>query len=410
MSTLGRLLAAKEPLLDYSLQQLEEITGKRGVDAALVGEIATKAARVTVELGLDPDCQGEELYEALLARVQQDDLRLAKILGGTDPDSLDEMLPLILERINRLDMPRSGFFMKEEVAERMLETMPPPHILAKLGYSNVKDLIASESLYEIFLALRFAEDPDWLNEFIKLYQALEAKDFTTRDIVVVPFSYDKWGDIAQKFIQKKLHNVTHSKEMGAIALMPVKDFRMPGMTSKVLPLILHYFNEIRLYSAFFKLVSTKRNFGKVIVDTIIADTPVTKIVQGQAIHWRVIQRYFGKLKDESHPEIFMPHLQPEDLHYRKAEKLLFEIDPEMKFWEGLDYVGVLKSDQVVPMAFMDISLSYANQLPYTEHYLYHFRESLWNEIFARYMGQKNLEEQILRRLDNQLVKPEEVEL
>jgi hypothetical protein len=55
---------------------------------------------------------------------------------------------------------------------------------------------------------------------------------------------------------------------------------------------------------------------------------------------------------------------------------------------------------------MDLSLSYSNDIPYEDRYLYHFRESLWNEVFARYMGEKALEEQLLEKLDNAIIKPE----
>jgi diphthamide synthase (EF-2-diphthine--ammonia ligase) len=41
-----------------------------------------------------------------------------------------------------------------------------------------------------------------------------------------------------------------------------------------------------------------------------------------------------------------------------------------------------------------------------DRYLYHFREALWNEVFARYMGEKVLEEQLLEKLDNAVIKPE----
>jgi hypothetical protein len=55
---------------------------------------------------------------------------------------------------------------------------------------------------------------------------------------------------------------------------------------------------------------------------------------------------------------------------------------------------------------MDISLSYSNDIKYADRYLYHFRESLWNEVFARYFGEKILEQQLLEKLDNAVVKPE----
>jgi hypothetical protein len=55
---------------------------------------------------------------------------------------------------------------------------------------------------------------------------------------------------------------------------------------------------------------------------------------------------------------------------------------------------------------MDLSLGYSNSIGFENRYLYHFREALWNEIFARYMGEKALEEQLLEKLDNAVISPE----
>jgi hypothetical protein len=132
---------------------------------------------------------------------------------------------------------------------------------------------------------------------------------------------------------------------------------------------------------------------------------------GQYIHWRVIQRYFGKLKDESHLEAFEPHVQPEDLHWRRAEDLLYKIDPELEFWKDRDFVG-LNLGEKTPISFnlFDVSFAYSNSEPYEGRYAYHFRESLWNEIFVRYMSYENLETQILQQLDNDMVAPEKLKV
>jgi hypothetical protein len=186
----------------------------------------------------------------------------------------------------------------------------------------------------------------------------------------------------------------------------MKEAHMTGITLKVMPLLFHYFNEIRLYSSFFKLMQSKQNFGAIVSDTLIADPAHIKITDNAHIHWRVIQRYFGKLVGEKHPEIFEPHVQPEDLHWRRAESVMYEIDPELEFWDGLDYVGVLKGTDAITFNLMDVSLSYSNGIAYQDRYLYHFREALWNEVFARYFGEKVLEEQLLVKLDNAVISPE----
>jgi hypothetical protein len=165
---------------------------------------------------------------------------------------------------------------------------------------------------------------------------------------------------------------------------------------------------VRLYSAYFKLLAHKRNFGRILSETLIADTPPIHLMAHGNVHWRVIQRYYGKIGEgDKHPEIFQPHLQPEDLHWRAAEKILYQVDPEMGLWRDLDYVAVQKGHDTVTFNLMDVVLSYANSIAYPERYLYHFRESLWNEVFARYVGEKVLREDLLIKLDNAVVKPEE---
>ncbi|HVQ44513.1 MAG TPA: hypothetical protein VMT30_06110 [Candidatus Saccharimonadia bacterium] len=408
MSTIGRFLQAKEPLFDHALHQLELRTQQKGLDVRLAAEIAESAAHRTKQLGLSPSATGPELYAALIKKVGEHDDHLARAIGGTDPSDLREMIPLIVKAAEAAPLPKDGWFLTVDKAKEMLRRMPPMAIMDRLGHHLVSRLLEEEDIFELFLALRFAEPPEFLNDFDKLYLDLTPADFEHRRIKVVPFAASKWGDIAEHFIQKKRHNITHSKEMGAIAVMPMTETHMTGVTLKVMPLLFHYFNEIRLYSSFFKLMQAKKNFGAIISDTLIADPAHVKITDTAHIHWRVIQRYFGKLTTEVHPEIFEPHVQPEDLHWRRAEDILYEIDPELKFWQNLDYVAVPKgpAHDTITFNLMDISLGYSNAIAYEDRYLYHFREALWNEVFARYFGEKVLEHELLEKLNNAVIKPE----
>ncbi len=252
MSTIGQFLQAKEPLFDHALAQLEQVSGRHGADVKLAAEITEKVANRTKQLGLDTDASGEKLYAALLAKVKQDDDHLARAIGGHDPEDLAEMIPLIVKAAEAAPLPKDGWFLREEKARAMLRACPPEAVMERLGYHLVSQMLEQENVYELFLALRFVETPEWLNAFDGLYRDLKASDFEPRDIRIVPFDKAKWGDIAEHFIAKKRHNITNSKEIGAIAVMPMTETRMPGVTMKVLPLLCHYYNEIRLYSSLFR--------------------------------------------------------------------------------------------------------------------------------------------------------------
>lgn len=407
MSFLRDLLDAKEPLFSRAIAQLELASGKPGADAKLVGEIHERAAAAMRKLGLDPtDTTGPELYHALIAKVKEHDAHLARSIGGNPDMPIHELLPLMKTAAEKVKTPRNCWVLRKSVAKEMLRKTPPKNIMKRLGYRSVDSMLKRENLAEIYGALRFAESPEWLNEFNTLYKKLQPSDFETRDIEIVIMPAERWGDVAEHFIEKKRHNITHLKELGVILMLPVKADHLPGITLWALSLLFHYTNEIRLYSAYFKLQQVKKNFGEILAQTLIADPDLGPIMAGHNVHWRVIQRYFGKLSDEPHPEIFEPHVQPEDLHWRKAESILYQIDPELGFWEDLDYVALMFDGSPLAFNMMDVAAAYTNSAPFNQRVIYHFRESLWNEIFMRYMGQKTLRNQVLKQLDNEMIAPE----
>lgn len=403
------LLDAEEPVFSLSLRQLEKATGSHGVDARLIGEIHEKAAVVMRRLGLEPaQTTGNEFYQALLAKVEADNRRVTKLIGGSDSSDVASLVPLMIGAAEKVRFNKRVFVLKRDKAKDMLRKMPPENLMRTLGYDDLEQMFRKEDFDELYTALRFSEGPEWLNEYDELFKSITANDYEERDIRILAMDHDKYADLAEHFTKKKLHNVTHTKELGTIVVVPLKQTHSKGLTLKSLPLLLHYLNEVKLYSNFFKLKSDRPDFGEIVVDTLIADPGTEAVMAGRNVHWRVLQRYYGKLTDESHKEDFEPHVHPEDLHWRSAEELLCDIDPEMEFWQGLDYVGLMFDGEPLTANFIDVSLSYANSIDYANRYYYHFRESLWNEIFIRYLGYDVLREQILNQLDNAMIAPEKL--
>lgn len=406
---LSDLLKAEEPLFSHALTQLERASGNSGADTRLIGDITKKAHQTMRALGLDSaDTTGQEFYQALLSRIAKDNERVTKLVGASSSSNVAELVPLLIKAAQNVQFNRKVFVLKHEKAKEFLRTMPPKKLMEKLGYTTIDDLFNGEDFDELYTALRFSEGSEWLNAYNELFKTVTASDYEERNIRLLAMDHDKYVDLAEGFTKKKLHNVTHTKELGVIVVVPLREKESKGLTLKTLPLLLHYLNEVKLYSTFFKLKAKAPNFGEIVVSTLIADPGNASQIAGQYIHWRVIQRYFGKLTDESHKEDFEPHVHPEDLHWRRAEELLFAIDPEMAFWKDTDYVGLLFDSQPVSVNFVDVSLSYANDMAYNDRYFYHFRESLWNEIFIRYMGFANLRQQILKELDNNMIMPEQL--
>jgi len=408
------LLDATEPMFSLSLQQLEKASGQTGVDVQLIGEIVQKMNRAIEGLGLDPrDSTGREVFRAQMNRIHEDAARMTRIIGGTDPSDVKQLVPLMVAAAQKADVNKNCWVLKHSVAKQLLKKMPPKKLMEKLGYRSVDSMLKHEDIDEIYTALRFSEGAEWLNEYNELFKQVKPSDFESREIRILAMDHDKYVDLADHFVKKKLHNITHTKEMGTIVVVPMHATRMKGIVLKSLPLIFHYINEIRLYSAFFKLKQVSKNFGETVVETLIADPGNASQMAGQNVHWRVIQRYYGRptvAGEESHPEAFTPHVHPEDLHWRRANEILYDLDPKMEFWKDLDYVARFTDGAPLTFNLLDVSFAYTNDEKYENRYSYHFRESLWNEIFMRYMGKKNLETQILQQLDNDMVAPEKLPL
>ena len=404
------LLDAEEPLFSQSIQQLEDISGRHGADVKLIGDITAMAHENMRALGLNPaGSTGKEIYGALLGRVEHDIRRLVTIIGADQSraDDVRYLVPFMIEAANKVSFNRRVFVLKHSKAKDLLRQMPPQQLMAKLGYDDIEVMFEHEDFDELYTALRFSEGPEWLNKYDELFKQVTPADYEQRNIRILQMNHDKYVDLAAHFVQKKLHNVTHTKEMGTIVVVPMRARKMRGLALKTLPLLLHYMNEVKLYSTFFKLKSSEPDFGKVVVETLIADPGTRSQLVGRRIHWRVIQRYLGRHKEDSIERVaFEPHVQPEDLHWRRAEDLLFEIDPELSFWKDRDYVALSYDGFPVSFNLFDVSFAYSNQETYEGRYAYHFRESLWNELFVRYMGYKNLADQVLSRLDNDMIAPE----
>src|SRR5690606_13271164 len=115
--------------------------------------------------------------------------------------------------VDKAKLPRSAWVMKKSVAKRMLHSSPPEKVMKHLGYSSVESMTKRENIAEIYGALRFAESASWLKKFNSNYKKLLPSDFEVRDIEIVVMKHELWKDIAEEFVKKNRHNITHLKEL-----------------------------------------------------------------------------------------------------------------------------------------------------------------------------------------------------
>lgn len=402
---ISELLGATEPLFSINLEQLERSCGRPNVDIRLTAELMTKTHRKLRELGLDPkDTTGRELYQALKNLLRLHDQFLAQRFGGTDPNDVAAMLPRIQQAVERMNIPKSAWLLKHGSAKKLLKAAGPKKLMKALGYRSLDSMIKREPIGALFAGVRFTESEAWNEVFLAKYNQLTPNDFEMREIEIVRLDDKRWAKAAKAFIDSRHHTVTQVKELGTVVLLPLPVDRLAGVTITITAMLLHAINETRMYSAYFKLHQVQPDFGKRLANSLIKDTGHHAHIAGHQFHWRVIQRHYGQQGPHYHPEAFEPHLQAEDLSWRKVEASLYRLEPALHFWHDMDFVSVPGQDgKPISFSLLDVALNYVNQLPFEQRVYSHAVAGLWNELYGRYMHQPVVEDQILKQFDTSIL-------
>src|SRR3972149_774055 len=408
---IAKILRVDKDVVKNIEEQLGALTGKKNVmDKINEDNDAIIDDRLSV-LGLNRNSGAKEIYDALIKKIESDNQLLFDFLKKPLSSSSSDWQKVLFVAAKIAGRPK-GFFLKTIKAEEFLKKQPPYQVLKILGYKSVEDMLNNEDIFEVYSSLRFIEGSEWLNNvFFKQYEGLKPSDFEYREITVKALS-EKWAALAKDFIRKKHHNVSHLKELGVIFYIPLF-LNISGETMRNFSLIIHYFNEIPFYSSLFEKFakdSSENLFAKKIISLLRGDVLDDALPESGKSQWMIIQRYLAK-DDENDWRLFVPHINPEALHWERATGMLIKCGEELDgfatdlfFWQNLDWVGdYFQSDAGVPILIsfnlVDTAMSLVKEKEMIK-YLYHHQESLWNKIFSEYFGEEKMREMIKENIIN----------
>ncbi len=406
---LSELLGAGEPGFSQTIREMELATNSSGIDISLSTDIKLKIEQKLRELGLDQnDTNGPELYHSLQHLVSKHDSFIASVLGINDDSGSVEVLAKVKAKIETLKIPKTVWALKHSVAKKLLKQNPPKHLMKQLGYRSVDSMLKREHVSELFGALRFAESEQWLERFIRNYKKLKSQDFESRLVEILLLTDERYQRLARDFINSRGSNITHLKEMGLVVMLPMPPNQLRGLSLMMFVLTLHNIDEVRAYSALFKLEQVRPDFASNLVKTLLLDSGNHANLFGQPIHWKLIRRHFGSVKYDSFPEVFEPNLQLDDLLWQHAEDTLYHIEPALKFWHEVEYVGLPTIEGAVSFNLIDNIINYCNHFEFDRRINHHFSSELWNQLLLRYMGHKKVEQHLLQQLDNSFADEESI--
>jgi hypothetical protein len=400
---LSGALGAEEPTFGLAVQELERASGHSNTDIRLSSEIMQRTREKIQSLGLDPnDTTGPELYGALQVRLEQDEAHLRETLHVAEDAAPAEVLSRIQQFAQKYEAPKSCFALKVSVAKKLLKKVPPKKAMKQLGYRSIDSMLKHEPCAQIYAAAAIVETAHWHKQFLDQYKQLHPNDFETREISVLYPQHKRWETLAARFVDNAKHNMLCQKELGAIILLPHQaDVR--GLAITTFLLVMNEMNEIRSYSSFVKLQQVKSNFGDIVCQTVNTEPYTAAQLAGQSVPWRLIQRYYARFKQAYHPDVFEPHVQPEDLEWYHPEDILAGIKPALAFWQDTQPLLLMHDSQPVSLNALDVALGYCNRLSFADRIIHFVRQNLWHELMMRYLNQENLETAVQRQLNQELV-------
>lgn len=402
---LSKILRADHDVVENICGKMGKLTGKKDILTKIIVENDRKVKEKLNALGLPQNPYDFEVYNALIDHLRNNDRNIFELFRYPVCTTHEGCKTLLNFALELADIGK-GYFLKKQKAEEFLRKKPPLNIIGALGYKDVDELLEKEDLFEVFSALRFAEKPEWLNnEFFKQYESLEPADFEERKVMLKVLQ-GKWLLVAEKFLEKKYHNVSHLKELGIIFIIPL-ELKVSGETMRIFTLLLHYLHEIKFYSDLFRFYSKNNgSFAENIVSSLRGDVTENPLPDEKSISWRIVQRYLAK-DDEFDHRLFEPHINPEAIHWTKAEDDLARLgkrfpDLGLEFWQGLDFVGDFFKTQggtevLVSFNLIDTVMSLVKEKEMVK-YLYHHQEAMWNKIFSEFMDWEKMEKMIVENL------------
>ncbi len=278
----------------------------------------------------------------------------------------------------------------------------------------MEEVLARYDVFEIWSALRFIETDEWMHEtFDKIYQNIKLEDFEERNIQIKVLG-EEWRDIAEKFVLKKHHNVSHLKEFGVIFLNPITE-NVPGKFLRDFALLLHYSHEINFYSKMFLMYGGDSDFSEKFKSLLRGDVEENGNLAGlhdNKFNWLIIQRYLWK-DDPNDPRLFVPRVNPESLHWARGERDLGLISGvgkklDLNLWYNLDWVGGVFEDGGDEVVSFDLEDNVMSAVSFAENKIenltYHQREAMWTKIFSEYVGgEENMERLLMENFFNGVI-------
>lgn len=396
---LAELTTTDPRALSTKIKRLEHYSGMPGVDIRLTAEIHGQIHLKLRALGLDPhDTTHKELYVALENMAAVHDGFLKKRFGVNNQSTASVLVRDAAHIYERLRFNRRSWLIKPSTIRRMLREHPPKVLVRSLGYRSAESLIKREPADTLlFLCLHF-ESATWQLQLDKQLKKLSIMDFEERLIEVRALDEARYQTVTTELTQKHHTLVFGAPLIGTVFMLPSIASVRPGLLLLTIMMALKESTTLQYLHSYLRHHQMEANFGHRLVLALRSRSHRNITLAGHDFGWNLIHRHFGTGDSAKHPEVFQPHLQSDDLSYRRAEEILYRVEPALHFWHGLEYVGIPAEGHPISFNLLDVLVNLVNGLPLEARHYGHLSQSVWDELLLRYLKQPSLEQAVVHEL------------
>ncbi len=380
------------------LGDMESKSGRNSHDNAIYSHMRSKAVLAMKELGLDAsDTVVGELYFMLQERAKQDNLLLEQYLGIKPDDTPEKVIKKIVTWLRKNFDQSQNWTVRLSLLKGLLKKQPPKIVMKSLGLRSVDSMLKRNDPSLLIALASILEKPDWNEKFNLNYKKLN----------VVDFDYKKTSvSIIDKKIVKKLEKAGYDKSQvvlphflsGGVFIFPPSS-RFPLDSLAFFMLLNETFLSISRHSSFYKFISVRSDFGKIIYDISAHGLNLTTN-QISKIGWNSLHRHLVGNSDFD-ALVDLPHIDKKDFIANDPLKCLIKIDQRFEFWSNLEYVFFGHDGKsAISLNLADTIINTTNRKPYYQPSRGYGRAKLWEELWARYLRtDRLLEETINQYLD-----------
>jgi hypothetical protein len=377
------ILEAPEPAFSHMVQEWERLSGRPAIDVRLSTEVINSTASLVKLLGLDPkDTTSREFYYALNKKALEDERLLSGHLGIGQSDTPVQLVKKVIKFVDGLPVPRDVWVAKASVIKPLLKSLPPKKLMKVCGYRSIDSVLKRTSVGELLCFAPFVESRETMLKFYAKYKRFTPSDFgLQRSLLQLADAKDVEKMRSEGYL--KHHLVLPSYELGSVVVVPAEK-RFEGDVLSFVTAILESLRMLRMYSAYFRVISVLPTFGSGVMQSLeYGLAPASRLLLNT--DWSHIHAI--KNRNNSHIlEQHQPHLQLEDLEAPSSATILGEALPMLALWKQHQYAGKTgtQSEAVSPHLF-DVAINLSNTTPFERRTILAGRHALADELYGRYL-------------------------